>query len=83
MTEADVPILGQQVTVLGYAILPTVKCACDAPPLQLVGQHQNGQWQAASTACPQCQNIYRIQTVGVDARGNLRFAIEVSRPAGA
>lgn len=83
LTDANVPMLGQQITVIGYSVLPLVQCGCGATPMQLVAQNTSGQWHALAATCPKCQNVYQIHTVEADARGLLRFAIALSRPANA
>lgn len=81
LTDQNVPIIGQQIAVLGYLVLPLVQCGCGAPPMQLMGQQGSGPWQAPHVACPQCHNIYRIHSCGTDQTGQIRFGIEVSRMA--
>ena len=81
LRDANVPIVGQGVRVIGYTVLPMVMCDCGhLEPLPLVLQVAAGQTMASLMACPRCQTTYRVVAMDMDTRKQLRFQLDQQKP---
>jgi hypothetical protein len=75
-------LVGQQVSVLTYTILPVVQCHCPkGGVMQLYARYAEGGWQRSQETCPSCGKLYSVAAVDLDAQGQLKFAIEIAIPA--
>lgn len=79
LVNVHVPILGQ-VAVLGWTVLPVVKCPCGGEPLTLIMQLVAGRLCAVPAICAGCQTVYALEGIALDEQGLLAFRI--GRPAG-
>lgn len=79
LTDAHVPIIGQQLVVEGYTIAASARCQCKSGgslvPLTVTAS-------AAGTVapvghCPSCGMGYGVEGVQMDAKGRLTFAVAV------
>lgn len=79
--DAAMPLVGQRFRLTGCTLLPTLACACEkADDLTLVAQYVGGgRWAGVSSQCPGCGTPYVVQTVTMDAQGQLQIGIDVGR----
>jgi hypothetical protein len=83
LTDAHVPIVGQQLTTDGYTIVVSARCQCESPstfvPISLTCSSAITLSQPGT--CPKCGMGYAIQDMKLDAHGRLIFAIAVQSVA--
>lgn len=76
-----VPILGQQFAILGFTLLPTLKCQCERGGIVTLLMKQGAAGvQRTQETCSSCGRLFTLQTVQITPDGNLAFGIEVSTP---
>lgn len=75
-------LVGQQVSVLTYTILPVIQCHCPkSGVVQLYARFAAGGWQRSQEPCPACGKLYSVGAVDLDPSGQLKFGIEIAVPA--
>jgi hypothetical protein len=73
-----VPLLNQPLEVLGWTLLLSVQCRCDAPKVVtlIVKQNELGR-QADLGICPSCARPMHVASLGMNASNQLEFGIEL------
>lgn len=77
-----VPILGQPFSVLGYLVVPTLKCHCDVGGVvTLVVQSSEAGFLKTQGICSACKRTFTVAGFSATAEGQMQFAVEMSMPA--
>lgn len=71
-----VPLVGQPLEVLGWTLIVPVKCKCPGSGYVLLHVKQGPLGRVADICiCPACGRAMHIQSLSMDAHGQLEFAV--------
>ena len=83
MNAAAIPIVGQQIVVLGFTVVVSAQCRCEKTGYVSLNmmQGQSG-FNVSLGTCPSCRRQYQITGVRSDPRtGALMFDVNIGEPA--
>lgn len=77
-----IPVLGQLFSVVGYVVMPTLRCNCEAGGVVTLVVHSRADgFLRTQDACPACKRTYTVGGFSAAENGQMQFAIEMSAPA--
>ncbi len=79
----NVPVIGQQFSIIGYMVLPVLHCNCEkgGTVALMVQLSPSSGFMRTADSCPACKRIYTVGGFTATADGQMQFTVEMSQPA--